>query len=129
MRAQIELSARRHHPAESCGLLLGRSIGARVEVELERPARNLLAGVACDRYELDPTDQLAAEDEARARGLEVVGVWHSHPDLPAMPSELDRARAWEGWSYVIVSITAAGARELRSWRLVSGNFVEEELEA
>ncbi len=127
LRAEIERAARHHHPAECCGLLLGRQDGALIEVELVRPARNRVTERARDRYELDPDDHFAAEEEARARGLDVVGVWHSHPDHPARPSETDRKQAWEGWSYVIVSITASGARDLRSWRLVDDRFVEEEM--
>jgi proteasome lid subunit RPN8/RPN11 len=94
---------------------------------LVREARNLDTARARDRFDLDPADHLAAEELARAVGLEVVGVWHSHPDHPAVPSEADRAQAWRGWSYPIVSVTAGRARELRSWRLAGQGFVEEEL--
>jgi proteasome lid subunit RPN8/RPN11 len=125
LRAEIEHSARRRYPAEACGLLLGRQEGALVEVELLHPTRNLNTARPNDRYDLDPADQLAAEEAARARGLDVVGVWHSHPDHPARPSETDRAQAWENWSYVIVSIAAGVAHDLRSWRFVDGRFLEE----
>ena len=100
--------------------------GAPAVVERARSARNLVAS-AHDRYELDPADHLAAEDEARALGLEVVGVWHSHPDRPALPSETDRRRAWPGWSYVIVAVASGKAAELRSWRLEGDRFAEEEV--
>jgi len=125
LRAEIERSACRAYPAEGCGLLLGRQDGALIEIEFARTARNLNTARARDRYELDPADHLAAEAEARTRGMEIVGVWHSHPDHPARPSETDRAQAWENWSYVIVSVGREGAGELRSWRLVDGLFVEE----
>src|SRR5262249_26919055 len=93
-RAQIQRWAAGGYPNEACGLLLGRPGAARTDVELATHARNLAVERARDRYELDPFDQLAAENDARARGLEVVGVWHSHPDHPARPSETDRQRAW-----------------------------------
>jgi len=57
-----------------------------------------------------------------------VGIWHSHPDHPARPSETDRAAAWEGWSYLIASVTDAGLSELRSWRLSGERFLEEPVE-
>jgi proteasome lid subunit RPN8/RPN11 len=95
-------------------------------IERARPARNLDPN-ARDRYEIDPADHLAAEDEARALGLEVVGVWHSHPDHPALPSETDRQRAWPGWSYVIVAVAEGQSVGLRSWRLQGERFAEEQV--
>jgi len=113
------------YPEETCGLLLG-SVGAgRIETARATRARNRNRERARDRYDLDPDDFLAADLAARAAGLEIVGVWHSHPDHPAEPSEIDRAAAWEGWSYVIAEVTAAGVAALRSWRLEGERFVEE----
>ena len=66
--------------------------------------------------------------EPRAAGLEVVGVWHSHPDHSAQPSETDRSAAWEGWSYLILSVTSEGVTESRSWRLREEAFIEEVIE-
>lgn len=94
---------------------------------LVREARNLDTARARDRYELDPADHLAAEELARSAGLDVIGIWHSHPDHPAVPSESDQAQAWHGWSYLIVSVAAGTVRELRSWRLAGPSFEEEEL--
>ena len=127
LRAEIERAARDAYPREACGLLIGKQHGARIDVDRVRAARNLDDARPNDRYELDPADHLAAEEEAHALGLDVVGVWHSHPDHPARPSETDRVRAWNGWSYAIVSVEKDGARELRSWRLVEDRFLEEEV--
>ena len=84
---------------------------------------------AHDRFELDPRDLLSADLAARAEGREIVGIWHSHPDHPAEPSETDRLAAWPGWSYLIVQVTAQGAGAMRSWRLVGDRFVEEALQS
>jgi proteasome lid subunit RPN8/RPN11 len=120
--------ARAGYPSEACGLLVGRRDAAGVEVERAVLARNRHVERAPERYELDPLDHLAAEEAALAEGLAVVGVWHSHPDHAARPSERDRAAAFEGWSYVIVAVDAAGASAVRSWRLDGERrFVEEEL--
>jgi proteasome lid subunit RPN8/RPN11 len=113
------------YPEEACGLLLGRSAGGLSEAVAVRRAVNLNRARARDRYELDPRDLLAAEREARERGLDVVGVWHSHPDHPAEPSATDLSAAWEGWSYVIVPVLAGVAGDPRSWRLAGDRFVEE----
>jgi len=127
LRAQLEHWAIAAHPHESCGLLLGRREGALIEAVHVRRGRNLNVSRAGDRYELDPADHLAVQEEAHARGLDVVGVWHSHPDHAARPSETDRAQAWNEWSYVIVSVSRDAVCELRSWRLHESHFIEEEV--
>ena len=123
----LETWARAEYPNEACGLLLGRSRTdtGRVVVRVVRCA-NL--NRERDRYQLDPVDHLAAEKAAHREGLEVIGVWHTHPDHPAQPSETDRAAAWEGWSYVIVAVIARGVNDVRSFRLRANAFIEEEIQ-
>lgn len=128
LQVRIERWAAAGYPHEACGVLLGHKLDSHVFVTDVRRARNLNVERANDRYELDPVDLLAAEEDAQSRGLDVVGIWHSHPDHPAEPSEFDRATAWEGWSYVIVSVSSDGPRALRSFRLAEGAFVDEEIE-
>ena len=125
VRVEIERWIRAGYPEETCGLLIGRNHLGRIEVARATQAKNLDRVRARDRYELDPADFLSADLAARAAGLEIVGVWHSHPDHPAEPSETDRAAAWEGWSYVIVEVTRAGVAAVRSWRLQGDRFHEE----
>ena len=118
---------RQGYPRETCGLLLGVRRGDEHVVTQVRRARNLNVERAEDRYELDPDDFLAADREARAAGLDIVGIWHSHPDHPARPSATDRDGAWPGWSYLIVSVGREGVGEIRSWRLNGGDFEEEKI--
>ena len=119
--------ARIGYPREACGLLAGRREGCTTIVERVYRARNLSPGRQPDRFELDPGALVRAEDDARACGREVVGIWHSHPDRPAEPSERDGRGAWSGWSHLIVSVVRGASVDLRSWRLVGGRFVAEEL--
>lgn len=128
VRAQLGEWVRAGYPHETCGVLVGTvpAPGDAAAVRVEQ-ARNLNTSRAHDRYELDPQDYLKADTRARADGLEIVGIWHSHPDHPARPSETDRAAAWEGYSYVIVAVTADDVADLRSWRLVGEAFEEEEI--
>lgn len=123
--------AKEGYPYESCGLLVGRGDaegGPRV-VRLA-PAKNLRQERAADRYLLDPDDFMAADRAAQADGLEIVGIWHSHPDSPAWPSVTDLEAAWEGYSYVIVSLSQGRLAEVRSWRLGEERlFLEEKVEA
>jgi proteasome lid subunit RPN8/RPN11 len=115
------------YPREACGLLVGRGDGRAVRVERVLGLRNLDVERARDRFVLDPDGHARVQDAARREGLDVVGVWHSHPDHPARPSETDREAAWEGWSYLIASVSALGVQELRSWRLCDGRFEEEDI--
>ncbi len=129
LRTWLEQWAHEGYPQETCGLLLGQFQDQRVEVREVDLARNLNIERANDRYELDPADFVAADARARAAGMDIIGVWHSHPGHPAEPSETDRAAAWAGWSYVILSVSRRGVENLRSWRLNGDRFVEEEVDA
>lgn len=127
LRDDIARRAEADYPHEACGILVGRAAARRVEVERVAAGRNVNRERAGDRYEIDPQDILAADGAARRDGLEIVGYWHSHPDCPARPSTTDLAAAWEGYSYVIVGVTAAGDTDFHSWRLDGGRFHEERI--
>jgi proteasome lid subunit RPN8/RPN11 len=69
------------------------------------------------RYWIDPKEMLASQRYARDRHLTIIGIYHSHPDHPAVPSECDRRLAWSDYSYLIVSVCQGSAQNLLSWRL------------
>ena len=118
------------YPFETCGLLLGIRTAQSATVAQVCQARNLNADRPYDRYEIDPEDMLAAETAARRQDLAVIGVWHTHPDHSAEPSETDRTAAWETWSYLILAVDCNGVTEFRSWRLNSNRqFVEETIKS
>ncbi len=112
-------------PNEACGLLLGHREDPRADILQVWPAANLLARV--DGYEIPPETVLEADRAAREAGQLLLGAWHSHPGGAAVPSATDRAEAWPDWCYLIVGLADAGAPELRAWRLLDENFVEDEL--
>ncbi|MBI1849759.1 MAG: M67 family metallopeptidase [Planctomycetes bacterium] len=113
IRRQLETG----YPYEQCGILVGRTLGADVEVEAIREARNLVVDRKADRYEIDPHDQLIAERDLAVDGRAVVGYYHSHPDHPARPSETDAKFAWPRTIYVIVSIEKGVAKAATAWVL------------
>lgn len=120
------------YPFEACGLLIGQQIDCTVVVEQITYGRNLQStslprAKGPGGFRLDPDDFLAADVAARNANRDIVGVWYSHPDTPARPKERDRTFAWAGYSYLIVSVSAAGSAELRSWRLTENRFFEERL--
>ena len=119
---------RRHsiseYPRESCGLLLGRDAHPIRRVDYAVSAANVDAA-ASRRFTIAPDDFLAAERAARARGIEVVGFYHSHPDGEALPSRSDVLEGWEHYTYLIVSVRQGRALDPRGFRLKGGTFVEE----
>lgn len=127
-RRELARWAAAGYPYEACGVLVGRHDDGLVEVLHATRAGNLDRDRPETRYRLDPEDFLAADLEARAAGLDVVGFWHTHPDHPAEPSPTDLAAAWADYSYLIIATTAAGAATMRSWRLAGERFREETLE-
>ena len=119
------------YPDEACGVLIGEMLPpAGVRIDEVTRGRNLRADRMRDRYELDPGAIVEAERAARARSLDVVGFWHSHPDHPARPSDFDTERAWSDYVYVIVSTSSAGTGDLRAWLMDegAGAFVEASIE-
>ena len=108
-----------HYPHEACGLFLGRRTGgAEGDVVTQVAAvPNLNTERAADRYDLDPKGWMAAEKAAAARGEIVLGVYHSHPDHPARPSQTDLDRAWPDLVYMIVAIRGGQAAEWTCWTL------------
>ena len=112
-------------PREACALLFGerRPNERRVEEVVAIP--NIAEGE--DAFELDPIAWRQAELEARAAGLEVLGVWHSHPRAEAAPSARDRVGAQPGWSYAITCGSAPEA--VRSFLCVDGALVEQRVTA
>ena len=111
-------------PVEVCGLLLGRHVASSWRVEALTQGDNLVHDRQHDRFILDPQHYLEADRRAAEAGLEIIGVWHTHPNHPAVPSAMDREHAWEGFVYVIVSTHEFGAEEPRAWVFDGEQFEE-----
>ncbi|MEM6517822.1 MAG: M67 family metallopeptidase [Cyanobacteria bacterium P01_C01_bin.70] len=140
--AAMQAHATDIYPEECCGLLLGRYEPARdrAEVAIIQPVTNdwtaavnpfaasdQIAGDVSkrNRYWIDPKILLTAQRTGRDRGWIILGVYHSHPDHAAVPSERDRQLAWSGYFYPILSVTAGQIVQISSWRLDEhGQFYE-----
>jgi proteasome lid subunit RPN8/RPN11 len=124
------------YPEECCGVLIGHAGGAGgldttpTIVERILSVGNEREDSRHNRYVISPETILAAQKEARALGLDIVGYYHSHPDHPARPSEFDRDHAWPGLSYLIVSVERGRVVDRRSWRLTDdrASFDEETID-
>lgn len=128
---RIYSHGRKAYPEECCGLLIGSpsegdgtaSVTEVLGVDNERrDSRH-------NRYLISPRVLLDVQRSCRARGLEILGYYHSHPDHPARPSDFDREHAWPATSYVIVSVDGGEVADCRSWRLRDdrSGFDEEEI--
>jgi proteasome lid subunit RPN8/RPN11 len=116
------------YPEEGAGLLLGEVIADEKCVHEILTLPNVREESARgNRYLISPEDYMNGEQQAALQGLEVLGVYHSHPDHPSQPSEFDRLWAWPSFSYLITNVTSGEAQESRSWRLTEdrSSFIEE----
>jgi proteasome lid subunit RPN8/RPN11 len=111
------------YPNECCGLMIGTfADGAQPKIAREfRICKNLNTERARDRYDMDPLDMLKAQREFENTPLEIIGIYHSHPDHPSRPSQTDTDRAWPDYSYVIISVQKGSVRSAQSWVLNESN--------
>jgi proteasome lid subunit RPN8/RPN11 len=117
--------AERGYPYEICGLMFGKAGAIRKVTEVFE-CGNLNKLKPETRYDMDPKDYLKGEALARKKGLDVVGIFHSHPDHPDKASETDRAAAWPGFSYIIMSIQKGKFASMKSWVLNTQEQFDEE---
>jgi proteasome lid subunit RPN8/RPN11 len=96
--------AERIYPNECCGAMLGKTDGTIKTVTTAVPLENAFKGEQGERYELRPSDLLAADKAARERGLDLIGIFHSHPDCDAYFSETDLKNSCPWYSFVVLSI-------------------------
>lgn len=122
------------YPDECCGLLLGKNTqdgktlvevmamenawsASSVESFAEIDASLDPGADKNSHYTIAPEVMLQVQKESRDRGLDIIGIYHSHPDHPAIPSQFDQVCAWQTYSYIIVSVPQGKAGELQSWSL------------
>ena len=72
---------------------------------------------AVDRYELNPKDYIQGEKIAKDLGSSIIGIYHSHPNHPAIASETDKLYAWPEMVYMIYSIYNNRYKDLISWEI------------
>jgi proteasome lid subunit RPN8/RPN11 len=130
----IQSHAESTYPEECCGLLLGELRGDEKTLIDVLPTENSWDAEAAEafqavkgseqldstkrsRFSIAPAVMLKAQKQARDRNLDIIGIYHSHPDHPAVPSEFDRAIAWQQYSYIIVSVQQGKACDLKNWSL------------
>jgi proteasome lid subunit RPN8/RPN11 len=117
-------------PEECCGFIFGEEKDGQRTVTQATEVDNSKEGDKRRRFEISPLTYLKAEQYAEKHGLTLLGVYHSHPQHPAIPSEHDLKQAVPFFSYPIISVQDGQIDHLRSWQLDDeGKFVEEKIGA
>ncbi len=129
LQYEVQESIGRHaeeaYPDECCGFLFGEDGDIR-RISHVRRATNTRTENRGRRFRIDPDEYRRAEKFAVDNDLDLLGIYHSHPDHPAEPSEHDRSVALPFFSYIIVSVQGGTTSEIRSWRLNGEETFDEE---
>ena len=116
------------YPRECCGLLLGHSDDMTKQV-VDLVFIDDVAEPTGYRYHIPSEEMREGEKVAEAKGLKIVGSFHSHVDQPARPSIQDREHVEPSFSYVLVGIRQGRAHELATWKLSDDGtaFLQEDI--
>jgi proteasome lid subunit RPN8/RPN11 len=125
---EIIIDAESNYPNEGCGFLYGSDTSIRTIAHFE-PVRNTIEGDQRRSFEISPKDYMKAEQIALEKGMDLLGIYHSHPDYPAIASTYDLNKALPFFSYIIVSVLKGKADHIYSWRLFDNyrSFYQEDL--
>ncbi len=123
---QLHAEATDIFPDECCGFLYGTEEEGNRHITTATPVMNSKEGDKRRRFEISPKDYLQAERFATAKNLTLLGIYHSHPQHPALPSETDRLAAQPFFSYLIIPVKDQVPGTFRSWLLNDENHFDEE---
>lgn len=104
-------------PNEVCGVLIGKKNKEIFIIDDYYICENLNKERSIDRYELNPIDYIKAEDRAKKSNASIIGIYHSHPNHPAIASETDKMFAWPDMAYLIYSIYDGKFKNLICWQI------------
>ena len=121
---------RESYQDEACGVIYGQCRDGDKEVQALAPLANSRDGQRHRRFLITPNDYRRAESEASARGMEILGFYHSHPNHVAYPSTYDLEHALPFFSYLIVSVWNGEPKDVRSFVMSEDRdvFTEEEIQ-
>lgn len=115
-------------PNECCGFFYGKD-GKERNITLAIPVENSKEGDQRRRFEISAFDYMKAENFASENNITLLGIYHSHPNHPARPSEHDLKQAVPFFSYIIISVMNGKVAKTTSWQLNDEfKFIEESIE-
>lgn len=125
----IRAHGRWTYPEECCGVLLGTVAGEVRRVQEVMQLDNARTEERHRRFLITSHDYTSAEQAAAARGLELIGFYHSHPDHPARPSQYDLEHALPWHSYIVLAVQTGEPQDMNSWIMADdrSQFLPEEL--
>lgn len=127
---EVEATMKAHaieaFPNECCGFFFGSKEGDHKEATIAMEMKNSKAGDQRRRFEISPLDYMKGEQYALENGLDFLGIYHSHPLHPAIPSEHDRVQAMPSFSYIILSTEETEVVNITSWQLNDERQFDEE---
>jgi proteasome lid subunit RPN8/RPN11 len=113
--AEMIAHAEATYPNECCGAMLGSLDGEQKTVHVALRLDNAAAGSQAAYYELRPEDLLRADREARNRKMDLIGIYHSHPDCDAYFSQTDLKNSCPWYSFVVLSVQKGRFDHANSW--------------
>jgi proteasome lid subunit RPN8/RPN11 len=114
---------------ECCGFLFGHQNVEHRTVTKSLAAVNSKIGDRRTNYEIASEDYLKAERIAERENLDFLGIYHTHPNRAAIPSDYDEQMALPSFSYIIISVMDEKFTSMRSWQLDNEfNFREEKID-
>ena len=124
----MKAHAQSTYPEECCGFLLGVDSALRT-IHRMLSASNANGESRRNRYNIDPMEFIRADEEARKSNLSLVGIYHSHPDAPARPSQFDLEHAWPWYTYIVLSVQSGVPKDVSAWVLSEdrSNFRQDDL--
>ncbi|UOG75262.1 M67 family metallopeptidase [Hymenobacter tibetensis] len=113
-------------PEECCGFVFGHDKEAGRVVTETMAVANAEQNDKRLRFRIAPKDYLFAEQFAEQKQMQLLGVYHSHPEHSAVPSKHDSQAAFPYFSYLIVSVLGGRVDDVQSWRLSDEGHFENE---
>ena len=115
---EIENHGKETYPRECCGLLLGRiSNDEKIVIQILRAKNEREQQQQHNRFLISPRTMFDSQKIARANKMDVLGFYHSHPDVEACPSQFDLDHAWPFYAYVILSVKKGKTKKMTCWKL------------
>jgi len=133
LRKEIQSHGASSYPFEGCGLLIGKVDDGQNHVFRIEPVNNVwpVEEEKRERFRISEDEWRDVELAAMSADMDVIGIFHSHPDSPPIASPRDLSWAsWPGYSYLITEVRKGEPFGSRSWQLREdrSGFVEEEIE-